>query len=136
MSLPQGFFDGALKRILDFGFVHPAHNALVQPLRAQGFSTDHDHAWLLRLKEQPSDRLQQIVDEIASAALPAATDADLARYSQGVITGALDRTLTFEKNDLLAEMRTIDPEANRARFTEIQQRLVSLEADRRAIRGG
>ncbi len=136
VQVPESYSESALKRILDFGFVHPAHNALVQPLRALGFSTDHDHAWLLRLKEQLSDRLQQIVDEIASAALPAATDADLARYSQGVITGALDRTLTFEKNDLLAEMRTIDPEANRARFTEIQQRLVSLEADRRAIRGG
>ncbi len=136
VQVPESYSESALKRILDFGFVHPAHNALVQPLRALGFSTDHDHAWLLRLKEQLSDRLQQIVDEIASAALPAATEADLARYSQGVITGALDRTLTFEKNDLLAEMRTIDPEANRARFAEIQQRLVSLEADRRAIRGG
>jgi DNA primase len=136
VQVPESYSESALKRILDFGFVHPAHNALVQPLRTLGFSTEHDHAWLLQLKTQISDRLQQVVDEIASATLPAATEADLARYSQGVITGALDRTLTFEKNDLLAEMRTIDPEANRTRFTEIQQRLVSLEADRRAIRGG
>ena len=77
-----------------------------------------------------------MADELAASALPASTEDELARYSQGVLTGALDRTLTFEKNDLLAEMRTIDPESDRARFAEIQQRLVSLESDRRAIRGG
>lgn len=135
VQVPESYSESALKRILDFGFVHPAHNALVKPLAEMGYGTEHDHGWVQQFKAKLSEKLQQIVDEIATATLPAANDAELARYAQGVITGALDRTLTFEKNNLLAEMRTMDPEANRARFAEIQQRLVSLEADRRAIRG-
>ncbi len=135
VQVPESYSESALKRILDFGFVHPAHNALVKPLAEMGYGTEHDHSWVQQFKAKLSEKLQQIVDEIATATLPAANDAELARYAQGVITGALDRTLTFEKNNLLAEMRTMDPEANRARFAEIQQRLVSLEADRRAIRG-
>lgn len=136
VQVPDSYSESALKRILDFGFVHPAHNALVQPLRELGFEQNHDHAWLLRFKSLLPESLQRVADELAASALPASTEDELARYSQGVITGALDRTLTFEKNDLLAEMRTIDPESDRARFAEIQQRLVSLESDRRAIRGG
>lgn len=135
VQVPESYSESALKRILDFGFVHPAHNALVKPLAEMGYGTEHDHSWVQQFKAKLSEKLQQIVDEIATATLPAANDAELARYAQGVITGALDRTLTFEKNNLLAEIRTMDPEANRARFAEIQQRLVSLEADRRAIRG-
>ena len=135
VQVPESYSESALKRILDFGFVHPAHNVLVKPLAEMGYGTEHDHGWVQQFKAKLSEKLQQIVDEIATATLPAANDAELARYAQGVITGALDRTLTFEKNNLLAEMRTMDPEANRARFAEIQQRLVSLEADRRAIRG-
>lgn len=135
VQVPESYSESALKRILDFGFVHPAHNALVKPLAEMGYGTEHDHSWVQQFKAKLSEKLQQIVDEIATATLPAANHAELARYAQGVITGALDRTLTFEKNNLLAEMRTMDPEANRARFAEIQQRLVSLEADRRAIRG-
>ena len=136
VQVPDSYSESALKRILDFGFVHPAHNALVQPLRELGFEPSHDHAWLVRLKAMLPENLQKVADELAAASLPASTDEELARYSQGVITGALDRTLTFEKNDLLAEMRTIDPQSDRTRFAEIQQRLVSLESDRRAIRGG
>ena len=136
IQVPDSYSESALKRILDFGFVHPAHNALVPALRELGFGGNHDHAWLTRFKSLLADNLQPIADQIASATLPAATETELARYAQGVVTGALDRTLTFEKNDLLAEMRAIDPQANRERFAEIQRRLVSLENDRRAIRGG
>lgn len=136
VQVPESYSESALNRILEFGFVHPAHNALVPALREMGYLDTHDHSWLIRFQSLLDQNLQPIVDEIASASLPAATDAELARYAQGVVTGALDRTLTFEKNDLLAEMRAIDPQANRERFAEIQQRLVSLENDRRAIRGG
>ena len=136
VQVPASYSESALNRILEFGFVHPAHNALVPALREMGYLDSHDHSWLTRFKSLLDQNLQPVVDEIASASLPAATDAELARYAQGVVTSALDRTLTFEKNDLLAEMRAIDPQANRERFAEIQQRLVSLENDRRAIRGG
>jgi hypothetical protein len=74
------------------------------------------------------------VNEIAVQQMPANDETALARYGQGVIIGALDRSLNVEKNELLSELRRTDSTAQAQRFGEISHRLVAIENDRRALR--
>ncbi len=137
VQIPDCYSTSALARILAIGFAHPAHNAIGQGIArlvAETPDAAHDHAWIERLIAILPAELHSAVNEIAVQPMPADNDEALARYGQGVIIGALDRSLNVEKNELLAELRRIDASAQPERFSEVNRRLVALEADRRALR--
>ena len=137
VQVPDCYSPNALARILAVGFAHPAHNAIGQAIARLASETPdaiHDHAWLERLQSLLPPELQPAVTEIAVQQLPADSEEALARYGKGVIIGALDRSLNVEKNDLLAELRRLDASSQPERFSEVNRRLVALEADRRALR--
>ncbi len=137
VQVPECYAPNALARILAIGFAHPAHNAIgaaIARVESERPGSGHDHAWLERLRELLPVDLQDAVAQIAVAPLPAANDDELERYGKGVIVGALDRSLNVEKQELLAELRRTDAVSQGERFSEINLRLVSIEADRRALR--
>jgi DNA primase len=137
VQIPDCYSTSALARILAIGFAHPAHNAIGQGIArlvAETPDAAHDHAWIERLVAILPPELHSAVNEIAVQPMPAENEEALARYGQGVIIGALDRSLNVEKNELLAELRRIDASAQPERFSEVNRRLVALEADRRALR--
>ena len=137
VQIPDCYSTSALARILAIGFAHPAHNAIGQGIArlvAETPDAAHDHAWIERLIAILPPELHSAVNEIAVQPMPAENEEALARYGQGVIIGALDRSLNVEKNELLAELRRIDASAQPERFSEVNRRLVALEADRRALR--
>lgn len=137
VQVPECYAPNALARILAIGFAHPAHNAIgaaIARVESERPGAGHDHAWLERLRELLPADLQDAVAQIAVAPLPAANEDELERYGKGVIVGALDRSLNVEKQELLAELRRTDAVSQGERFSEINLRLVSIEADRRALR--
>ena len=137
VQVPECYSANALARILGIGFAHPAHNAIGQAIarvETERAGAPHDHAWIERLKELVVPELHDAISQIAVQPLPANSEEELARYGQGVIIGALDRSLNVEKQELLAELRRTDAQAAPERFGEINRRLVAIEADRRALR--
>lgn len=131
VQCPQGFNQGQLARIAANGMSAPAHNAILQALVA-ALSADAD-TWIGRIQQVIDPALQQTLLAIGAKPLPAATDEQLQAYAVGVVTKAMERALALEKAQALAELRrtdaAIDPDAHRM----IQQRLVQLEAERRAL---
>jgi len=73
------------------------------------------------------------VRSLALAPLPVANDSELARYSAGVVSGAMLQTLNREKTDLLAALKRLEGSDNREQSDQIQRQLMSLEAERRAL---
>lgn len=137
VQVPECYSAGALQRILAVGFAHPAHNAIGQAigqLVAAAPDAKHDHVWLEQLRALLPEALRGAINEIAVQQMPANDEVALARYGQGVIIGALDRSLNVEKNELLSELRRTDSTAQAERFGEISRRLVAIENDRRALR--
>ena len=137
VQVPECYSDNALSRILSVGFAHPAHNAIGQAiarLEVEAPRAAHDHAWLERMRTALSPELHDAFNQIAVQALPASNDEELGRYGQGVIVGALDRSLNVEKMELVAELRRTDAATQPDRFAQINQRLVTIEADRRVLR--
>jgi DNA primase len=80
-----------------------------------------------------ADDLVGLIRELALASLPVRNDQALGKYSAGIVRGALMQALGREKTDLLAALKRIDPSNHPEQISQIQQQLVELETERRAL---
>ena len=129
---PQSFTAHQLRRITAAGLTSSEHQ---QVLTAASSIADQlgssDFANQLSLLV-PDDRVG-LIRELALASLPVRNDAELGKYSAGVVRGALMQALAREKTDLLAALKRIDSVTQADQVAQIQQQLVELESERRAL---
>ena len=75
-----------------------------------------------------------IVQQLAVLPIPQRGDAELTSYVRGVVAGLVDRELLRQKQELLGRLQRTD-RSDTATFAAVQQALVTLEQERRALRG-
>jgi DNA primase len=75
-----------------------------------------------------------IVQQLAVLPVPQRSDAELTSYVRGVVGGLVDRELLRQKQELLGRLQRTD-RSDTATFAAVQQALVTLEQERRALRG-
>lgn len=75
-----------------------------------------------------------IVQQLAVLPVPQRGDAELTSYVRGVVGGLVDRELLRQKQELLGRLQRTD-RSDAATFAAVQQALVALEQERRALRG-
>lgn len=133
VQCPGAFNQLQLQRIAASGMSAPAHNAILGALVA-ALGKDSD-TWLGRIEQVIPASLLNELRGIAAKDLPVLNESQLAAYAQGVITKAMERTLSREKAELLAKLRRTDavlePEVHRA----VQEQLMALETERRQLMG-
>jgi hypothetical protein len=61
------------------------------------------------------------------------SEAEIPRYAQGVVNGAMIKALEREKSDLLAALRRAEANASDEQKSAIQRQLVELEEERRSL---
>jgi len=133
VQCPQAFNQGQLQRIAHAGMLAPAHNGILTALVA-ALSATAD-TWLGRLQSTAPAALQPLLLALAAAELPVATEEKLLEYGKAVVSKALERALAREKAEALARLRRIDAASDPTAFNEVQQQLVTLERERRALMG-
>jgi DNA primase len=133
VQMPQAFNQAQLARLASAQMSAPAHNAVLEAL-VRALTTDAD-TWLGRIQKAIDPVLAQQLLAIAATPLPANTDAQLTAYASGVIGKALDRAIAQEKAHALAELRRTDASTDPSAYRALQERLVQLESERRAIIG-
>lgn len=133
VQCPQAFNQGQLQRIAQAGMLAPAHNAILKALIAALSATSD--TWLGRLQETAPNSLQTMVLGLAAAELPVTSEERLVEYSKAVVGKALERALAREKAEALARLRRLDPNLNHEEYQVVQQQLVTLERERRALMG-
>ena len=127
---PQSFNPERLNRIVGAGFTQSDLAAVAE---AANRIADQISAgdWVNQLANQLTGEHLDLLRALALAELPAANDADLERYSKGVVYGAMLQALAREKNDLLAALKRIDMSTQPDAYAQVQRQLVELEAERR-----
>ena len=118
-----------IRNIAIIAHVDHGKTALVKAL-----TTDAE-TWLGRIQKAIDPSLGQSLLAVAASPLPANTDAQLTAYAAGVIGKALVRAISQEKAYALAELRRTDAATDPSAHRALQERLVTLEAERRAIIG-
>jgi DNA primase len=97
--------------------------------------SDHlsDSSFANLLANKAGDLLQDTIRQLALAPLPMKSEADLEKYSQGIVSGAMIKALEREKTDLLAALRRAELASSDEQKAAIQRQLVELEAERRSL---
>ena len=127
---PKSFTAERLSRIVGAGFTQSDLTAIAEAaLRIVDQLKESD--WVNQLANQLSGEQLDLLRALALAELPASNDADLEKYSKGVVNGAMLQALSREKNDLLAALKRIDMSSQPDAYAQVQRQLVELEAERR-----
>lgn len=132
IQVPKASDPATVLRICKSAFSAPTHIAVATAIES---AIEHigKHEFLPSLALALPAQLQPILLEIAGQTLPARNEDELLIYARGVIGRALASLLAREKTELLAALRRVDPVAEAEEHKRIQQRLIELEVERRAV---
>jgi DNA primase len=134
VQVPDSYSQAELARLVRDGFSAPAHNVILEAV-ATASAVKHQPEFLATVAGGTPEVLHPLLREIAAQSLPAADQAGLVRYGQGVIGRALVNALAHAKADLLAALRRVDTTLEPEESSRIQRELVDLEAERRRLQG-
>ncbi|MEY4647668.1 MAG: hypothetical protein RL009_84 [Actinomycetota bacterium] len=81
-----------------------------------------------------ADNVKPAFREILMVQIPANDDAGRAKYAAGVLNRALEKAIENEKNQLRSDRRSADAIGDDRRISEIDQAIVSLDAEIHALR--
>jgi DNA primase len=90
--------------------------------------------WLDRVIAEVPAPFAALVAELGMAPIPEQSGRDLAAYCTGVTVSLIERDLLRIKAELLGRLQRTDSTAEQERYREIQRSLMSVEAQRRALR--
>lgn len=129
---PSAFSVQQLRRMQAAGISTPSYKALLEiVLENSDQLTEPSFANLVA--SVASQELQSEIRELALSPLPLKSEAELGKYSQGIVISAMIRALDREKTDLLAALRRAELGASDEQKAAIQRQLVDLEAERRSL---
>jgi DNA primase len=129
---PSAFNVQQLRRMQAAGVVSGIYKSLMDLILEY---SDHlsDSSFANLLANKAGDLLQDTIRQLALAPLPMKSEADLEKYSQGIVSGAMIKALEREKTDLLAALRRAELASSDEQKAAIQRQLVELEAERRSL---
>ena len=129
---PASFSQSQLRRMQAAGLTSNQHRAVLD-LVLEHIDSVQDSSFANLIATNAPEELLPIIRELALAPLPVNSEADLPRYAQGVVNGAMIKALEREKSDLLAALRRAEANASEEQKTAIQRQLVELEEERRSL---
>ena len=129
---PAAFSIEQLRRMQAAGFNEKEHRELVDVI-LQNPQALSEANFANELANSVQEDLLPLVRSLALAPLPVSNESELAKYSAGIVNGAMLQTLNREKTDLLAALKRLEGTSNNEQIDQIQRQLMSLEAERRAL---
>ncbi|MEY2849292.1 MAG: hypothetical protein RI885_1959 [Actinomycetota bacterium] len=90
--------------------------------------------WLERVIADVPAPFATLVKELGVAPMPVRGEAALESYCTGIVSTLIDRDLLRRKSDLVGRLQRLDAAADPSASRELQQALVDLERERRALR--
>jgi DNA primase len=107
--------------------------ALVRDAMLSAFEHYNTPGWVAKVTEEVPPALTTLVGQLAVGPLPEKRD-QVERYAQGVTASLLDREFLRNKAELLSTLQRTSPEEDPAAYRELQEKLVAIEQNRRALR--
>jgi DNA primase len=132
IQLPAFFQAGQLRRMQAAGLTSSQHRAVLN-LVLENFEGAEEGSFFNLIASSAPEELLPLIRELALAPLPVSDESDLPRYAQGVVNGAMIKTLDREKSDLLAALRRAEANSSAEQGSAIQRQLVELEEERRSL---
>ncbi len=129
---PTAFSVSQLRRMQAAGISTPDYKARLE-IVLENAERIAEPSFANLLATAADEGLQAVVRQLALAPLPLKSEADLGKYSLGIVNAAMIKALDREKTDLLAALRRAELAASEEQKVAIQRQLVELEAERRSL---
>jgi DNA primase len=129
---PSAFSVPQLRRMQAAGISTPDYKALLE-IVLENSERISEPSFANLLATSVDEGLQAVVRQLALAPLPLKSEADLGKYSLGIVNAAMIKALDREKTDLLAALRRAELAASAEQKMAIQRQLMELEAERRSL---
>jgi DNA primase len=129
---PSAFSSQQLRRMQAAGMATPSYKALLDVVLENSDQLNESSFANLIASSAPQE-LQSVIRELSLAPLPLKSEAELGKYSHGIVSSAMIRALDREKTDLLAALRRAELGGSDEQKAAIQRQLVELEAERRSL---
>ncbi|MFM2023410.1 MAG: hypothetical protein RIR89_802 [Actinomycetota bacterium] len=129
---PSAFSSQQLRRMQAAGMATPSYKALLDVVLENSDQLNESSFANLIASSAPQE-LQSVIRELSLAPLPLKSEAELGKYSQGIVSSAMIKALDREKTDLLAALRRAELGGSDEQKAAIQRQLVELEAERRSL---
>jgi DNA primase len=107
--------------------------AVVRDAIAAGMPHFEAQDWVTRVLDETPKAFTRMVEELTVAPIPQKPE-QIQPYCRDIVTGLIDRDMLRKKADLLGALQRTDARAEPDRYRALQHDLVTLEADRRALR--
>ena len=133
--VPEAFDD-----LGEDAFGVPAWRAVHAAVRAAGGAgtgrTLGGSRWVESVVEQAPEAVAPLVTELAVAPVPEDRESVIGTYVTGIVHAVLDLGLTRRRADAMSRLKRIggDPDADAAEMAGLQEELLAIEAERRALR--
>ena len=118
--------------VLATQFSHAAL-ALVRDAMVSAFEHYTTPGWVAKVTDEVPQALTTLVGQLAVGPLPEKSD-QMERYAQGVTASLLDREYLRTKAELLSTLQRTNAEEDPAAYRALQEQLVAIEHNRRALR--
>ncbi|GER22581.1 DNA primase [Zafaria cholistanensis] len=115
-------------------FVHPAHAAVHDAVRAAGAGGATPSQWVEVIRQQVPEELRAFVSELAVMPLPANSMEALTRYCRDIMNRLFELQINHRKAEKMGQLQRMDPAADPELFQAINRELLELELQRRALR--
>ncbi len=129
---PESFTQHQLRRMQAAGFTTSQYRVLMD-LVLEHFQEASSPSFTNALASSADEEMVGLIRELALAPLPVKNETEIPKYCQGVVNGAMIKTLDREKSDLLAALRRAEGTASDEQKSAIQRQLVELEHERRTL---
>jgi len=108
--------------------------AAVRDAIVANWAAGDDAGRVLRIAEQVPPGIGTLVQQLAVAPLPTRPGQEVAAFVEGIVAALLERDLTRRKAELLGQLQRTDPVAEPELHRALQEDLLRLEQERRALR--
>ena len=133
VQVPQAFEAELATRILNGLFGQPSL-VMIANAAAQSMQNFAANNWVATIAANTPPPLHDLLRSLLFAKLPVATEDDLVEYGKQIAAACQEKLLARDKAALLAALANIEIETNPEAHSQIQQQLVDIENQRRALK--
>nr|BFF13831.1 hypothetical protein GCM10025699_51340 [Microbacterium flavescens] len=90
--------------------------------------------WLDTVLDQTPAPFDALAKELAVAPILERPGREITTYCRGIVSSLVERDILRERAELMGQLRRTDAKTEPERHREVQQQIVALEAERRAVR--
>ncbi|MCC6376985.1 MAG: DNA primase [Microbacteriaceae bacterium] len=109
------------------------HLALVRNAIGESLEQVESTDWLNSISASAGSEISPLVFELALAPMPQKLGRDLSNYCKAVVVSLIGRGLTAKKNELIGKLQRTERESDPEQFRNIQEQLMGIENERRAL---